>query len=129
MGVILLSACVSSQQSNRNPAAVPKLSCDSSIAAHFKPNDETHVLLVNAYSKGDDLPLSSEPEWFDTSKTALADKSAFRGESAIRETSSRQMSLTTLVRSTIERADVATWAASVPMSFEVVASRHRGRVH
>ena len=38
------------------------LRCDSSIAAAFKPNAETRVLLVRAFKKGDALPNASVAE-------------------------------------------------------------------
>lgn len=43
------------------------LTCDNSIAASFKPNADTKVLLVKAYSKGDRFPDTPEENRFDPS--------------------------------------------------------------
>lgn len=51
------------------------LSCDSSIAANFKPSAETKVLLVKAFKKGDAFPNPSWVHMFvpSTPTTAVAD--------------------------------------------------------
>ena len=56
--ILTLSGCGAGDPSNTAgiSPAVPQLSCDNSIAEHFKPDALTKVLLIKQYRKGDSLP-------------------------------------------------------------------------
>src|SRR5690606_19011200 len=56
-GVVGLAGCGSSS-SDDHAEAPPKLACDDSIQNEFKPDENTTVLLVKEFKKGDPLLLA-----------------------------------------------------------------------
>lgn len=64
---ILASASAALPAHAASSPETPILSCDGSIAANFKPNAQTKVLLVKAYRKGDPFPDPPKESRFDPS--------------------------------------------------------------
>lgn len=73
IGLILTALAVLANAATVLPAHAaadeksPPLSCEDSIAANFKPNAKTKVLLVKAYKKGDSFPEPPQESRFDPS--------------------------------------------------------------
>lgn len=60
----LLAACSSDDDHNEpdpGPEPTPTLACDDSLKENFKPDAETTVVAVKAFSKGDPLLLAGDP--------------------------------------------------------------------
>lgn len=69
----LVLATASAARNAPSNGAKTSLTCDGSIAAQFKPETQTRVLLVRAFRKGDALPNPVHQGLFDPSTKALAD--------------------------------------------------------